>query len=115
MGERSSSGKTDKSGVVSRSTGGRAIKVDPAINRPSNSDETSPETLIPDIVRVDRASEAVDQPTRDRESRIAERAYQLAQQRGFAPGAELEDWLQAEREIDAQPIKQTPPEDQFTG
>ncbi len=30
---------------------------------------------------------------------IAERAYFKAQQRGFAPGHELEDWLAAEREI----------------
>lgn len=37
----------------------------------------------------------------DRQQMIAERAYQLAEQRGFAPGAELEDWLAAEREIDA--------------
>lgn len=31
---------------------------------------------------------------------IAERAYFLAAERGFAPGAELDDWLAAEREID---------------
>jgi Protein of unknown function (DUF2934) len=28
--------------------------------------------------------------------RIAERAYRLAEQRGFAPGSELDDWLAAE-------------------
>jgi len=38
----------------------------------------------------------------DREQRIAVRAHQLAEARGFAPGRELEDWLQAEREVDAQ-------------
>jgi hypothetical protein len=37
----------------------------------------------------------------DRTARIAEAAYFRAQQRGFAPGFELEDWLGAEREIDA--------------
>jgi hypothetical protein len=31
---------------------------------------------------------------------IAERAYYKAECRGFAPGAELQDWLEAEREID---------------
>jgi hypothetical protein len=51
----------------------------------------------------------------DRDARIAKRAYELAEARGFAPGAELEDWLQAEREIAAQSAKQVPPEDQFTG
>jgi len=30
---------------------------------------------------------------------IAERAYYLAEKRGFAPGHELEDWLAAEREV----------------
>jgi hypothetical protein len=30
---------------------------------------------------------------------IAEAAYYLAEQRGFVPGHELEDWLAAEREI----------------
>lgn len=31
---------------------------------------------------------------------IAERAYFKAEQRGFAPGHELEDWLAAERELE---------------
>ena len=35
-----------------------------------------------------------------REARIAERAYWRAEQRGFAPGGELDDWLEAEREVD---------------
>ena len=38
----------------------------------------------------------------DRAKRIAERAYQLAALRGFIPGGEVEDWLAAEREIDAE-------------
>src|SRR5688500_18050706 len=37
-----------------------------------------------------------------REARIAEAAYWRAERRGFAPGGELEDWLQAERELDQQ-------------
>jgi Protein of unknown function (DUF2934) len=31
---------------------------------------------------------------------VAEAAYYRAQRRGFSPGAELEDWLEAEAEID---------------
>jgi Protein of unknown function (DUF2934) len=31
--------------------------------------------------------------------RIAQRAYELYEQRGHQAGSELEDWLQAEREI----------------
>lgn len=35
----------------------------------------------------------------DRDSRIAELAYYKAEQRGFEPGSELDDWLDAEREL----------------
>jgi len=34
-----------------------------------------------------------------RDSRIAESAYYKAENRGFEPGHELEDWLEAEREF----------------
>jgi Protein of unknown function (DUF2934) len=37
-----------------------------------------------------------------REARIAEAAYWRAEQRGFAAGHELDDWLAAERQIDAE-------------
>jgi hypothetical protein len=36
---------------------------------------------------------------------IAEAAYYRAEQRGFAPGNELEDWLAAESEVDARLLK----------
>jgi hypothetical protein len=39
---------------------------------------------------------------RERHARIAEIAYRNAEKRGLTPGAELEDWLQAEREIDSE-------------
>lgn len=35
-----------------------------------------------------------------REQRIREAAYLRAERRGFAPGHELEDWLDAEQEVD---------------
>jgi hypothetical protein len=38
---------------------------------------------------------------RNREEQIAEAAYLRAERRSFAPGLELADWLEAEREIDA--------------
>jgi hypothetical protein len=34
----------------------------------------------------------------DRQQRIEERAYYKAEQRGFMPGMELQDWLEAELE-----------------
>ena len=45
----------------------------------------------------------------DLTDRIARRAYALAKERGFSPGHELDDWLQAEREIDAGDPRNTPP------
>lgn len=37
----------------------------------------------------------------EREGMIADAAYYRAERRGFAPGNEMEDWLQAETEIDS--------------
>lgn len=37
-----------------------------------------------------------------RQQQIARAAYLRAEQRGFETGGELEDWLAAEREVDAQ-------------
>jgi hypothetical protein len=45
--------------------------------------------------------------------RISKRAYEIAQQRGFEPGRELEDWLQAERELEWGAPRNTPPDNQF--
>jgi DUF2934 family protein len=36
-----------------------------------------------------------------RAARIAEAAYWRSERRGFAPGQELDDWLAAEKEVDA--------------
>jgi Protein of unknown function (DUF2934) len=36
----------------------------------------------------------------DRRTLIAEVAYYKAERRGFAPGHELQDWCEAEREVD---------------
>jgi hypothetical protein len=38
----------------------------------------------------------------EREQMIAQAAYYRAQKRNFAPGQELEDWLEAEAELKAQ-------------
>jgi hypothetical protein len=37
----------------------------------------------------------------ERHQRICDLAYRRAEQRGFAPGSEVDDWLEAEREVDA--------------
>ena len=60
-------------------------------------DGSIPETS-PDISFL---SEPTPAPVQSRETRIAVAAYQRAERRGFAPGFELDDWLAAEREVDA--------------
>jgi YHS domain-containing protein len=42
----------------------------------------------------------VEAPADERYRVIAEAAYYRAEHRGFAPGAELDDWLSAEAELD---------------
>ena len=52
-----------------------------------------------------KASEKTDQNTaieiKRRKELIAAAAYARAESRGFSPGHELEDWLEAEKEVDA--------------
>lgn len=85
------------------------------MNRPANADESVPEALVPNVIHAD-VPETQPEAPQTRWTRIARRAYELAQQRGFAPGAELSDWLQAEKEIDeAEQLRQSAPENQITG
>ena len=57
---------------------------------------------------LSRQARAADQPPSSsgsddcrREQMIAEAAYYRAQQRGFEPGNEMSDWLQAEADVEA--------------
>jgi hypothetical protein len=45
----------------------------------------------------------------ERHERIAVAAYYNAERRGFRDGGEQDDWLEAEREIERQDRKRTPP------
>ena len=99
---KSSSSQSASSGPASQ-TSGTQTDESPALRA----------TFAPDAYEstAPNASENADIPKatfvgeqllyQDRTVRIAEAAYFRAQQRGFAPGFELEDWLGAEREIDA--------------
>lgn len=51
-------------------------------------------------VRAEESSVRAAPSPEQRRAMIAEAAYYRAQRRGFAPGAELQDWLAAEAEID---------------
>ena len=48
------------------------------------------------------ARQAVDSATEDRELLIRTAAYALYERRGHVSGRELDDWLQAEQEVDSQ-------------
>ena len=55
-------------------------------------------TVAPMVLRAE-------EPSRDERAKlIAEEAYYRAEQRGFAPGGELEDWLAAESAVDARMV-----------
>jgi hypothetical protein len=54
----------------------------------------NPQTLPTGLIPLDEASA-------ERLKRIAEAAYRRAQQRNFEPGHDLEDWFEAEKEVDA--------------
>ena len=70
---------------------------DSADSQPDNSEEMAGATLVSHVVESDVAHELP-----GRWTRVARRAYQLAEERGFAPGAQLDDWLRAETEIDGE-------------
>lgn len=52
--------------------------------------------------RVTKAKGETNHDPLTRESLIRERAYYLAEQRGFVPGYEERDWLAAENDVDSQ-------------
>jgi DUF2934 family protein len=54
------------------------------------------------------AVQALDISPQERQRMIEEAAYYRAQQRGFAPGNEMEDWVAAETEVDARLGRPTP-------
>ena len=109
-------GRSDSAGrsePASASKGKGAARKTGAKQRPANADELSPETLLPDVVETDLEETQLDDE--GRHDRIAQRALEIARERGFEPGHELDDWLQAEREIVAIEGPQVRPENQFTG
>lgn len=61
---------------------------------------------------IDPKPEPIGVTDEERHDLISAAAYFLAERRGFIPGAELEDWLEAEAEIDSK-IRKKPPDDQI--
>jgi len=60
------------------------------------SDGASAESVVTGAALTERSFDAA-----DRDRMVAEAAYYRAEQRGFAPGHELEDWIASEADIDA--------------
>ena len=77
--------------------------------RPPESPKPAPEKIAPQqrTEAAKPAAPASTVPIRNsvsedaRRAMIAQAAYLRAERRGFAPGAELEDWMAAEAEVDA--------------
>jgi hypothetical protein len=103
---------SDGKSAASPSAPGTAKRVDPRENRPANAEEMAPESLIPDVTRSHL--ERIPRDQLDRFERIQRHAHALAAKRGFEPGREIDDWLQAERDIDGADGAARP-ENQFTG
>ena len=73
--------------------------IDSAKVAPTKQNRGSPQSARR-IAGEARAAETVS--AAERECLVATAAYYRAGRRGFAPGQELEDWLEAEREIERQ-------------
>ena len=79
-------------------------------NRGRNVQPAPPDAPTPPAGEPDTASSDAEQ----RHHRISEAAYYRAQRRGFTPGAEEEDWFEAEKEIDGgMPTGKRPEENDF--
>jgi hypothetical protein len=87
------------------STAHQYLLDDRPIDLPADTGQSGPERPGLDAVQLTKNGS---DPAANRWQRIQRRAYELAEQRGFPAGAELRDWLEAEREIDA-PFPSPPP------
>ena len=75
----------------------RAIATLPPLDTPAAPHSSADSDLQPNSV-VTRSGAFIE-PHR-RQAMIAEAAYYLAEQRAFDPGHDVDDWLQAEQQID---------------
>jgi hypothetical protein len=101
----STSGSREERGAKGRGRASAAPKEDtPTTGNAIESSSLRPVTL-PAPTPIQRPTPA-EVPTTsaevepvDRQEEIARAAYYRAEQRGFAPGFDVDDWLEAEREI----------------
>ncbi len=69
----------------------------------SKSNKQSSAKKTTDFVKteVKKSEKSATVMSAERQRMISEAAYYLAEQRGFSPGDEMEDWLQAESQVNA--------------
>jgi hypothetical protein len=70
--------------------------LEPAANLPAATAPAGKASLMRPLFLVPHRLTAA-----ERHQRICDLAYRRAEQRGFAPGGQIDDWLEAEREVDA--------------
>ena len=66
-----------------------------ALKKVTKEDSINP---IP-VIGIESVPESVSEYSADELSRIAESAYYKAEARGYEPGHEIQDWLEAEAEM----------------
>lgn len=74
----------------------RAMPTDPPVPPPTAKPPVASATALRPLVLVPHRLTAA-----ERHRRICDLAYRRAELRRFAPGGEIDDWLEAEREVDA--------------
>jgi hypothetical protein len=71
------------------------------VKKKSRARKSTPAEAAPSVLDLEPAAVSSPMTPMDLTTQIAEAAYFLAEERGFAPGHELDDWLEAERRIRA--------------
>ena len=89
-------GDIEEAPMISR----KAVAMAKAKTTPNNTKRKASKSLHRNTsMKLDRTA-VTDE---ERKQLIMRAAYFRSEKRGFAPGAELDDWLQAETEIDGEP------------
>ena len=97
----------DQSAVSAERSHRVAERAETAATRPTPSSSPDAASALANRDNLQGADTGQTQPagaatTADRRQRVAERAYYKAERRGFAAGQEEIDWLEAEKEQDAE-------------
>jgi len=78
-------------------TASQAVRPVPAVPLPRPEESTAKRGFIAEAVT--KAAEGAPSDPETKRLMIAEAAYYCAEKRGFAPGGELQDWLDAEAQV----------------